>query len=148
MESDATRDVGATPKHLWIIGAVALLWNSVGAFDYVMTQMNVESYMGQFTAEQRAYFANYPTWAVAGWAVGVWGAVLGSIALLLRRSWAVYLFGVSLVGMVLSSVYSVALSEGIKVMGAGAYVFTALIWVISIGLFVYSRAMAKRGVLR
>jgi hypothetical protein len=26
-----------TPWHLWLVGVLALLWNSFGAFDYVMT---------------------------------------------------------------------------------------------------------------
>jgi fucose permease len=147
METTASSTAGATPKHLWVVGILALIWNAFGAFDYVMSQMNVESYVGQFTEEQRAFMASYPSWAVAGWAVGVWGAFLGSIALLLRRSWAVYLFGVSLVGMVLAFMYSLVLADGPD-MGAAEYGFTAAIWVVAIALFLYSRAMAKRGVLR
>lgn len=147
METAASSPTSATPRHLWIVGALAVLWNSFGAFDYTMTQLNVESYVGQFTAEQRAFFASYPAWATAGWAVGVWGALLGSIALLLRRSWAVYLFGVSLVGMVISFMYSLVLSDGME-MGGAEYAFTALIWIVAVALFLYSRTMAKRGVLR
>jgi len=33
-------------------------------------------------------------------------------------------------------------------MGSDAVIFTGVIWVIAVLLFVYSRAMAKRGVLR
>lgn len=147
METTASSTAGATPRHLWVVGILALIWNAFGAFDYVMTQMNVESYVGQFTEEQREFMASYPSWAVAGWAVGVWGALLGAIALLLRRSWAVYLFGVSLVGMVISFAYSLLIGDS-PAMGAGEYAFMVVIWVIAIALFLYSRAMAKRGVLR
>ncbi|MEX0892485.1 MAG: hypothetical protein WEB88_09975 [Gemmatimonadota bacterium] len=64
-----------TPVHLWVIGALALLWNSVGAFDYLMTQTRNEGYMGQFSAEQLEYFYGFPTWVVAFWALAVWGGV-------------------------------------------------------------------------
>lgn len=74
-----------TPTHLWIIGGVSLLWNSFGAVDYLMTQLQVEAYMSQFSQEQLAYFYGFPGWANATWALGVWGSVIGSIGLLVRR---------------------------------------------------------------
>ena len=53
-----------TPVHLWIVGVLALLWNLMGAFDYLATQLQLESYMSQFTEEQLAYFYGFPSWAV------------------------------------------------------------------------------------
>ena len=42
----------ATPKSLWVVAPLALLWNLMGAMDYVMTQTRDEAYMSGFTAEQ------------------------------------------------------------------------------------------------
>ena len=137
-----------TPMHLWIIGVIAVLWNAVGAFDYSATQLRLESYMSQFTPEQLAYFYGFPAWAVAGWAVGVWGSFLGSLALLLRRTWAVWLFGAALAGLAVTTLYNFVLTDGASQMGAGAAVFSAVIWAIALFLFFYARAMAARGVLR
>ena len=72
------------PVHLWIVGIVSLLWNAMGVFDYLATQLELESYMSQFTEEQLAYFYGFPAWSVAAWAFGVWGAVAGSVGLLDR----------------------------------------------------------------
>jgi len=137
-----------TPRHLWIVGILATLWNSIGAFDYVATQLRIESYMSQFTPEQLAYFYGFPAWAVAAWAIAVWSSLLGSIALLLRKDWAVALFGLAVAGMVVTTVYNFVLTDGLKMMGAGGAVFTAVIWAIAIALLFYSRTMAERGVLR
>ena len=79
-----------TPIHLWIIGILALLWNAIGAFDYVATQTQMESYMSQFTPEQLDYFYGFPTWVVAAWAIAVWSSLLGSVALLVRKKWRSY----------------------------------------------------------
>jgi hypothetical protein len=133
--------------HLWIIAVLALLWNLMGAFDYLATKLELEFYMSQFSPEQLAYFYGFPAWAVAGWAFGVWGAVAGSAGLLLRRKWSVWAFAVSLAGMLVSSIYTLGLSEGAAMMGAGGVIFTAVIWVVAIFLLVYARAMANRGVL-
>jgi len=137
-----------TPVHLWIVGILAVLWDAVGAFDYSATQFRYPPYMEKFTPEQLEYFYNFPAWADACWALGVWGAFLGSIALLLRKTWAVWLFGVSLVGLAGTTVFSFLLSDGAALMGEGAGIFTAIIWAITLFLFFYAQAMAKRGVLR
>jgi hypothetical protein len=136
-----------TPFHLWVVGILSLLWNAFGAFDYTATQYRIESYMGQFSQEQLDYFYSFPSWVEAAWAVGVWGSLLGSIFLLLRKSWAVWMFGASILGLAASTVYNFVLSNGMEMMGEGAVVFTAVIWVIALLLFFYASAMAKRGVL-
>jgi len=137
------------PIHLWIVGIVALLWNLMGAYDYLMTQTRNEAYMAKFTPEQLEYYYNFPAWADGTWAIAVWGALLGSILLLLTRRLAVWVYLVSLAAMVLTTVYSYGFSDGMQVMeGAGHFVFTAVIFVISVALYLYAKAMAGRGVLR
>ena len=135
------------PVHLWIVGILSLLWNAVGAFDYAATQLRIESYMSQFTQEQLDYFYAFPAWVDASWAIAVWGSLLGSLALLLKKSWAVSLFGLAIIGIAATSVYNFILSDGLAVMGDQAGIFTAVIWVIALFLFFYSNAMAKRKVL-
>ena len=85
---------------------------------------------------------------MATWAIAVWSSLLGSLGLLLRKAWAVWLFGVAIVGMVLTALYNFVLTDGVALMGPGALAFTAVIWIIAFGLFFYARAMAKRAVLR
>jgi hypothetical protein len=136
------------PRHLWVVGVLAVLWNAIGAFDYAATQLRIESYMSQFSEEQLAYFYGFPAWAVAAWAIAVWSSLLASLALLLRKTWATWLFGLAIVAMVVTFVYNFLLSDGLSMMGAGGLIFTAVIWLIAFSLFFYSRAMAKRGVLR
>ena len=136
-----------TPWHLWFIGIVALLWNAMGAFDYLMTQTENATYMGRFTPEQLEYFYGFPTWVVAAWAIAVWGGVLGAILLLLRKRLAAPVFLVSFLAMVVTSVHNFLLSDGAAVMGGGAVAFSALIFVFALALWLYARAMAARGVL-
>ena len=136
-----------TPLHLWVVGVLALLWNVVGAFDYLATQLELESYMSQFTQEQLDYFYGFPKWAVSAWAFAVWGSVVGTIFLLLRRRWAVWAFAVSLVGLGVTTIYNFVLTNGAEIMGGGGTVFTMVIWFVAIFLYVYSRNQAKAGVL-
>jgi hypothetical protein len=139
----------ATPWHVWVVGVVALLWNAMGAFDYTMTETRNASYMKDFTPEQLTYFYSFPKWVIATWALSVWGGVLGSVALLLRRRWAFLVFAVSLATMAITFVHNFLLTDGLAVMGgAGALVFAAAIVAVGLALVVYSRWLVRRGVLR
>lgn len=137
-----------TPRHLWIVGGLALLWNAFGALDYLMTQTRSETYMAQFSAEQLEYFYGFPAWVVATWALAVWGGVLGCVLLLFRTRWAVPVFGLSLVCMLITTVHNYGLSNGLEVAG-GVFpiVFSALIFVVAAMLLVYARRMRDLGVL-
>lgn len=137
-----------TPVHLWIVGALALLWNGYGAFDYLATVFRWEPHMSNFPQDQLDYFYSFPAWMVAAWAIAVWGGLAGSIGLLLRKRWAVWMFGLSIVGMVITTIYSFFLSNGMEIMGTAGAVFSAVIWIIALALFFYARKMAARDVLR
>jgi hypothetical protein len=138
-----------TPWHLWVVGVVSLLWNSVGAIDFVMTQTKNQAYMKGFTPAQLEFYYGFPLWVVTTWGVAVWGGVLGSLFLLFRRRIAVPIFVSSLVCIILTDIRNLALANGFQVMGgAGALVFTAIIFVVGVLLWVYARAMCKRGMLQ
>lgn len=146
--SGAQDSQSRTPWHLWVVGIVSLLWNAMGAFDYLMTETKNQAYMSQFAPEQLAYFYGFPAWVVSAWAIAVWGGVLGSLLLLLRRGVAYWVFVVSFLGLVLTMIHNFVLTSGMKVMGGpGALAFTAAIVVVAILLIVYAGAQKKRGVL-
>lgn len=133
----------------WTIGIIALLWNGMGALDYTMTQTRNASYLSSFTPEQLAYFYGFPKWAIATWALSVWGGVLGSLALLLRKSWTVQVFAVSLVTMLITFFHNFVLTDGLSIMGgADAIIFPAVIVAIGIALLRYAQKLSAQGVLR
>ena len=137
-----------TAWYFWLIGIVALLWNAMGAMDYLMTQTRNDVYMSEFTPEQLAFFYGFPSWVIASWAIGVWGGVLGSLLLLLRRRAAVWAFLASLIGMVVTAFQNYVLSNGMEVVGdAFSLSFTGAIFLIALGLLLYAYALRKRGLL-
>jgi hypothetical protein len=149
MSEDQAASRGRTPWHLWVIGVLAILWNSMGAFDYLMTQTRNPRYMSQFTPEQLEYFYGFPAWVVGFWAIAVWGGALGAALLLLRKKLAAGVFLVSFLSMVVTSVYNFGLSNGLEVMGEPASLaFSILIFVFAFLLYLYARAMKNREVLR
>ena len=140
-------NVPSPPRHLWVVGLLGVLWNSIGAFDYVMTQTRNASYMSQFNAEQLEFFYGFPPWVVTLWALAVWGGVAGTILLLFRKGLAVPVLAGSLICMVATSIHNYILSNGLEVSGAAGVVFSGLIFLVALGLWTYARAMRRRGVL-
>ena len=136
-----------TPMHLWIVGVLALLWNFMGVFDYLASQLELEFYMSEFPPEMLEWIDAMPAWATAAWAFGVWGAFAGTIGLLLRKKWAVVAYAVSLGGLLVSSIYSYMLTDAMEMMGSGAVFLNIAIWAVAILLLFYAWAMAKKGVL-
>ena len=137
------------PVHLWIVGILATIWNAFGAIDYVMTQTVNEAYLSQMTPEQRDYFLNFPPLMDAAWALGVWGAFLGSLLLLFRSRYAVAAFAVSLIGLAISTAYQYFVATPPDSLVNGVYLaMNIAIWSIAIALFLYARRQRANGVLR
>lgn len=141
-ESTATR----APVHLWIVGVLAILWNSYGCFDYLMTQTRNASYLASFTPEQIAVWEQMPVWINAAWAVGVWGSLLGSILLLLRKRWAVHVLRLALLGAAVGIAYQVRVAP--QPLSTFECALTISILVVALALVLYARWQVMRGVLR
>lgn len=137
-----------TPWHLWMISGLGVLWNFGGMFSWYSVILGDPASMG-FTAEMVAYFDAYPVWVLVTYTMGTWGAFFGSVALLARRAIAPVLFVIAILGLFGTTAYERAFSalpEAFQ--GTGQLIFTIVIWSTTVGLFLYARWMASRGILR
>lgn len=146
--SDAMK--AATPWHLWAVGVISLLWNAFGGYDFVMSVTQGETYWraSGMTDAMVAYYNAMPTWMYVPWVLGVWGAVAGSILLLMRNKLAVPAFALSLIGAVGSLAYGLAnpmppLPEAMAMMSYMPWVIAAIAAVLA----AYAWSVSKKGVL-
>jgi hypothetical protein len=147
--SVAPNSAPKAPWHLWVVGILSLLWNLGGAFDFFMTQTKNAAYLKNVPPDQLAFCNSLPFWVVALWGIATWCAPLGSLLLVLRRRVAVSVFLVSLVAMVLMTVHNYGFTNLRQVMpGTGSVIFTGAIFIVALLLWIYSRAMCRRGVLK
>lgn len=143
-----------TPVHLWIVGILSLLWSCFGAYDYTMTRMRNTDYIasampGVDPNTALAWVDSMPLYAQIGWGLGVWLALLGAVLLLIRNRWAVWSYGLSMVGAILSLGYQIALAPPLP--GAEGAMYTVMPYVIiavSIFLFWYAWTAEKKGLIR
>ena len=138
------------PWHLWLVGVVAVLFNSIGVFDFVMAMAQGAKYMAStgMTPEQIAHYLDMPVWMTAVWAIGVSTAFLASILLLLRRRAAFAGFVLSLAAFLISLLYTYVLTDSGAVMGRQMAIVGGVIALLLLFFSWYSRAMARQAVLR
>jgi hypothetical protein len=94
---------------------------------------------------QQDFFTETPTWATAAFALGVNAGVLGSLFLLLRKAWAVPMFVLSLVSVIVQDIDAFVLRGGFSIVGVNGIIIPSMVVVIAIALLIYARSTKERG---
>ena len=133
----------AAPKWFKPVAIVALLWNALGCVAYLSDVMMTPEDLAALSEADQALYAARPTWVVARSAFAVWAGALGSLGLILRKSWATPVLMVSLAGVVVQDI-------GIFVMAwdapsVVAVVLQGLVLVIAVALVVLGRKADSQG---
>ncbi|MBA3067283.1 MAG: hypothetical protein FP825_02235 [Hyphomonas sp.] len=132
--------------HIWLVGIIGVLWNGFGCVDFTMTVTKNEAYLAGYPQEMLDYWFAMPWWVFGVWAVGVFGALLGSIALLMKREAAVTLFAAAFIASIISVVTDVMDKNAPKM--EGQEFFPWLIMGLGFVFLAYAFWQMKRGVLR
>ena len=120
--------ISPKPPHtfFWIAGA-AFLWDLLGVFAYIGTVTVSPESLAELPEAQRELMANTPAWSTGLFAIAVWGGVLGTLLLLLRKSLALPVLVVSLVAVVINGMYTWFMTHAFEVLGSGQAGFSAVI---------------------
>jgi len=137
------------PWWFWVIGVIALLWNLMGVMAYLGGAFGGETAIIEAYGEEGArVMLSRPAWATAAFAIAVFGGALGSVALLLRKSWAKWLFLLSLLGVLAQNIWGFFLSDASKYMLDFDKIMVPMIIVFAVFLLFFARSMSNKGILR
>ena len=126
------------PKSLYWIAGIALLWNFIGILSYVNQVTMSADMLAALPDAKRIFFENQPSWVTSAYAIAVNAGALGCVLLLLRKSWAIPVFIVSLLGVLLQFSYNYLIADGIAVFGTTSLAVPISITIIGAGLIKYS----------
>ncbi len=133
------------PIWFWLISGLALLWNAMGAWSYLSQVRMTEAFSSRYSTEQLQAMADMPKWLTAVFAIAVWAGLLGALALILRKRWAKPLFLLSLLAIIVQSIYNFFMSNNKEVFGDQAYYFPIFILVIGAFLLWFAGMARKKG---
>lgn len=128
----------------WLIGALALLWNIGGSINFLI-QMNPEM-ITQYRESERAIIDGRPIWATGGFAIGVFGGVVGCLLLLFKKAAAFYLFIVSLLGIFVTMIHTINVASS-KFSFSPAEIFWMILSPVIVAaiLIWYSKLVERKG---
>lgn len=133
------------PAWYWVLAALALVWNGLGLFTFIMYMTQREALMAQMSASEQALISATPGWYWIAFGVAVFGGFLGCLSLLLRKMWACPLFLLSILGLLAQHTYTFFLSGTLKEMGMQAAIMPVIVLVIAILLFLFARQSRGKG---
>jgi hypothetical protein len=128
---DTTLSTPVRPRWLTAAGVALLLWNLMGVGAFVSQWMMAADQLATLPLEQREMWVSMPGWAWAAYAVAVFAGTAGAIGLLMRKGWAVPLFAVSLIAVLVQFTYPFIIADGVRTLGASALLFP--LFIIAIG---------------
>ena len=137
--------IGASaPAWFRIVAVLAVLWNLIGVWTY-LSKVGVAPPMMEMTTDEAALAASMPTWATAGFAVAVFGGLLGSLGLLLSKAWARLLLILSLLGMLVQFGWWLLMSGAMERMGGSSAAMPAVVLLIGVLLVWLANMGIKKG---
>jgi len=129
----------------WVIGAIALLWNLMGLGSFIAYATISDDAMELMSEAQRTEYQNSPLWLTIVFGIATIGGTLASIALLMRKQWAVLLFIISFVAVIIQFGFGVIDSASVNEGGMGALILPVTVMVVAGLLWFYAKSCAAKG---
>ncbi|MAT89481.1 MAG: hypothetical protein CMC35_02210 [Flavobacteriaceae bacterium] len=132
----------------WIIAVVALLWNLMGVFQYLVSTVMKDMVSEAYGETELELLNALPSWYNIVFAVAVFAGLLGTILLLLRRKAAKPLFLLSMLAVLFQMGYWLFATEAMEMLGVQAAIMPMVVIAIAIFLYFYSKGAVQKGWLR
>jgi len=131
------------PAWFWIIASILLVWNLLGLLAFAMEAGAPELVTMGFNEEQRILYDNRPSWYMFNFAIAVIAGTLSCVLLVARRKFAVTLAVLSLVSVLISSVYTVY-SGALDLVGMSDKALFYLVVVLDVILVLFAIIATKK----
>lgn len=147
----------SAPGWFKFVAIIGLLWNILGVLSYLfytalLERMMTPEVLETLPADQRAateaqlqLLADTPAWATGAYAIAVFGGLLGCILLLMRRSLAVPVLGLSLAGVIVQNVHSFGMANAMESAGASALILPGVVLLFAVVLLGMALKAKKEG---
>ncbi len=120
---------------------IALLWNLIGCAAYLMDVTLTPEAVAAMSPDQQALYSARPAWAVAAYAIAVWGGALGCVGLIMNTRWAKGALLASLLGLIAQDIALFGLSP--VAIETSVYALQGMVLVIAVLLLLLANRAAQ-----
>ncbi len=135
------------PVWFWALSVIILLWNIMGVMSFFMHTMVSEETLQSLPTNERELYGKFPLWTKIVFAIAVFGGLLGSISLLLRKKSAKALFILSLIAVIIQMYHNLFMTNSIEVYGQEAWVMPIMVVLFGILSVWFTTYCTKRDLL-
>ncbi len=133
-------------RGFWIIAVLALIWNIIGVFFWISEHfLMTEEIKAAYPPEELELINNAPSWGIYVYGIAVFGGLLASILLLMRKKMAVGIFGISLLAILIQMGYWIFGMDAVGVLGPQSLIMPLIVIAIAIFEYFYSKGAAGNG---
>ncbi len=125
-----------------IVAVLAVIWDAMGVMAYINTMTITAEGMAKMTEAEQAIHNATPAWANGAFAIAVFGGLIGSLLLLLKKSLALPVLILSLVAILVQMYNAFFIMDSYAVFGPGGTIMPIMIIVIAM-LLVWLAKSAK-----
>ncbi|RVX41890.1 hypothetical protein EDD27_4483 [Nonomuraea polychroma] len=140
----------AGPWHLWVVGLGFLALYLVGGRDYILARTVNQGYFDEqgYGPDQIAYFSDYPAIPAVFWTINIAAGLAAAVLLLFRSRWAAPATLIAAASQLCLLVITFGFMDRWAILGPRFSLVDIGVWVLTVGLWQYCRAIHRRGILR
>ena len=134
----------APPKWYKVVVIVALIWNLFGCMAVIMDLMIKPENAAKLSADQQTLYAARTTWSTLASLIAVLGGTIGSLGLVMRKTWSQIFLIASLIGLLVQNYGLFIVVDGARLAGAGAVILQSFVLLIAVGLIMLYRSAVRK----
>lgn len=133
------------PKWFSILTAVLAVWNLLGVMAFFAQVMMTPEQIAALPDNEQMLYQDIPIWVNIAFGCAVFGGTLGCIALLVKKTIAIPVLFVSLLGVLVQMFHSFFIANSVEVYGPGGLIMPVMVIIIASYLVWLAQSAKTRG---
>ena len=133
------------PGLFWAASGVALIWSLIGVWMYLDQVTMTPADLAEMPQGMRTLYETAPSWQTGAFAIAVFAGLLGSIGLLMRRSWSRILFVISLIAVIVQMFWPFFMADALNLIGPSGAIMPVVIIIVNALLVWFASIATARG---
>lgn len=142
--NDKAPAVQPPKSYYWIVGIV-FLWDLSGVGAYLSTVMMTPEALAALPDAERELMENAPAWTTGAFAIAVFGGIVGTLLMLMKKAIALPVLIVALAAVAVNMFYTWFMTDAADVYGAAQAVLAVVVFAVAAFIVWYANSAKAKG---